>query len=190
MAWLTDVYLLCAAVGGTVLVLQTILIVVGGGGDHDVGLDPDHDVGGGVGHDAGDLAFVKWLSVKTIVAALTFFGLAGLAAQKAGLGPMASLLVALLAGGVAIVAVAFLMASLSRLQSKGNLDLARSAAGRVGTVYLRVPGGRQGHGKVTLVLQGRSVEVDAATEGAEIPTGTEVRVVAVTGPQTVDVAPL
>ena len=72
MGWLTDVYMICAIVGGTLLVLQTILIVVGGGGDHDLGIGPDHDIGGGDhdgGHDGGDLTFIKWLSVKTVVAA-------------------------------------------------------------------------------------------------------------------------
>jgi hypothetical protein len=193
VGWLTDVYMICAIVGGTLLVLQTILIVVGGGGDHDLGIGPDHDIGGGdhgLGHDGGDLTFIKWLSVKTVVAALTFFGLAGLAAEKAGLAPMPSLLIALVAGGVAVVAVGFLMASLSRLQSKGNVDLARNAVGTVGTVYLRVPGSRQGQGKVTLVLQGRTVEVAATTTGPELPTGSEVRVVAVPGPELVDVTAL
>src|SRR5262245_45718414 len=136
--------MVCAVVGGTILVVQTILIVVGGG-DHDLGIDADHDVShaGGVGHDGGDLSFVKRLSLKTIVAALTFFGLTGLACTNAGLGHVPSLLIALAAGSVAVFAVGFLMASLARLQSKGNVDIEHGAVGRVGTVYLRVPGMRK-----------------------------------------------
>jgi hypothetical protein len=82
------------------------------------------------------------------------------------------------------------MASLAKLQSRGNLDIEHGAVGHVGTVYLRVPGMRKGQGKVTLVLQGRTVEVPATTSGAEIPTGAEVRVVSVSGHDSVEVAPL
>jgi membrane protein implicated in regulation of membrane protease activity len=180
MDWLADVYLICAVVGGTILVVQTILLAVGTShGDADLGHDTvggDHDVG----HDAGDAAFVKWLSLKTGVAALTFFGLAGLAGQKAGLSAPITLVLALAAGTAALVIVAFLMASLSRLQSRGNLDL-QNAVGRPARVHLRIPGARQGRGKVTLEVQGRFLEVEAVTAGAELPTGMDVRVVAVSG---------
>lgn len=37
MGWLSDVYQVCALVGGTLLVLQTLMMVFGGGGDHDMG---------------------------------------------------------------------------------------------------------------------------------------------------------
>lgn len=188
MDWLPDIYLVCAVVGGTLLVLQTVLMAVGGHHGGDFG--HDGDVGGGASdahgaeHDAG---FVKWLSLKTIVACLTFFGLAGLAANQAGAPSALGLGIALLAGTAAIVFVALLMAGLGRLQSKGNLDL-QNAVGVTCKVYLRVPPARSGVGKVTLELQGRFVEAEAVTAGAEIPTGAAVRVVAVAGPLTLEVA--
>ena len=42
-------------------------------------------------------------------------------------------------------------------------------------------------GKVTLNLQNRTVELEAFTAAAELPTGTPVRVVAVLGPSSVEV---
>ena len=189
MDWLGDVYLICAVVGGTLLVLQTILMAVGGHHDGDVsggdGLDATH-ADGSVGHDMGML---KWLSLKAVVSSLTFFGLGGLAAQKAGLGPWVGLAISLACGAAAVFVVATLMAGMSRLQSKGNLDL-RNAIGAVGKVYLRVPAGRGGSGKVTLEVQGRYVEVEAVTAGPEIPTGQPIRVVAVPAPDTLEVAVL
>ena len=194
MDWLEDVYLVCAVVGGTILVVQTILIAVGAGhGDQDLTQDVPHDAGDGSphpeGHEAGEASFVRWLSLKTIVACLTFFGLAGLAAEKAGAGPAGGLAVAVVAGTAAIVVVALLMASLSRLQSRGNIDL-QNAVGRPAKVYLRIPAARQGHGKVTLEVQGRFLEVEAVTPGTEIPTGTDVRVVSVVSPDTLEVRTL
>ena len=64
--------------------------------------------------------------------------------------------------------VGFLMASLGKLQSAGNLDL-QNAVGRPGKVYLRIPASRAGHGKVTVEVQGRSIEVEAVTPGAAPP---------------------
>lgn len=190
MDWLGDVYLICAVVGGTLLVVQTILMAIGGHHDGDMSTDADGvdatHADGGVGHDMGML---KWLSIKAVVAALTFFGLGGLASQKAGLGSYTGLAISLAAGAGAVFAVASLMAGLSRLQSKGNLDL-RNAVGAVGKVYLRVPAGKGGVGKVTLEVQGRFVEVEAVTAGPEIPTGSPIRVVAVPSPDTLEVSVL
>lgn len=190
MDWLTDVYQVCALVGGTILVLQTLLMVFGGVGDHDVGGHGEGDLGGhDVGHVHDGMADVKWLSLKTIVSALTFFGLAGLASQKSGLTPFLGLAIAVVAGGVAIFLVAMLMASLARLQSRGNLDI-KNAVGRSGRVYLRIPAARKAPGKVTVDVQGRSVEVEATTAGPEIPTGATVRVVGLADAETLDVTTL
>ncbi len=119
------VFVICAAVGTTVLVLQFLLALVGLGGDalgvevpHDFGHDAgglDHDlaadgVHGEVCHDhaAGRdeahhpttahaphaLSIFRALSLRTVTAALAFFGLAGLAAHSADCTPSTSLLIA------------------------------------------------------------------------------------------------
>lgn len=188
MGWLADVYQMCAIVGGTLLVLQTLLMVFGG--EHETGGHGEGDLGGhDVGHVDAGLADVKWLSLKTVVSALTFFGLAGLASMKAGLGEFAGLAISVVAGGIAIFVVAMLMASLAKLQSRGNVDL-KNAVGRTARVYLRIPAARERPGKVTVEVQGRSVEVEATTAGAEIPTGAAVRVVGLVSESTLDVAPV
>ncbi len=202
MDWLENVYLFCALVGGTVLVVQTILLLVAGmdqggdatdaGGDADAGVAHDatldhHDVGHAQSHAAESL-FLKWLSIKTVVAFLTFFGLAGLAGGRADWPPVVTLLVALGSGFAALFVVAWLMSSFSRLQSAGNVNLA-NAVGQTGKVYLRIPGSLGGAGKVTVEVQGRTVECRAITAAAEIPTGAPVRVVAVNG-NLLEVAPL
>lgn len=193
MDWLPDVYLVCALVGGTILVLQTIMMLVGIGGEHDVGHDLGGDAGDLAGHDVGhvgdELSFLKWLSLKTIVSSLTFFGLAGMAAGKAGWSPWAGLGVAIAAGTASVLVIAFLMASLWKLQSRGNLDL-KNAVGHTARVYLRIPGSRRGAGKITVEVQGRSVEAAASTNGPEIPTGEQVRILGLVADDTFDVTPL
>jgi len=200
---INTLYLLCATVGGTILVLQTIILALGAGGhaDGDVdagGCDDVHLDHGDVSHDHdhdhdhdhgghGD-SFIRLLSLKTLVAFVTFFGLGGLATTKSGFEPVTALALALCAGGLALYIVAYIMAAMSRLQSKGNLDV-RNAVGQNGKVYLRVPGEKSGQGKVLIAVQGRKVELKAVTPGPEIPTGAEIRVVGTSAADTVEVLP-
>ncbi len=203
-----SLYLVCAVAGGTILVVQTILLMIGGASDsaddghfdvgHDVaGHDVPHDAGAGAGHehdasaasDAHEAAYLKVLSFKTLVAFVTFFGLSGLACRRAGMDHLPTLFVAFAAGAVALYLVAYLMTSLSRLQSRGNVSLS-NAVGAIGKVYLRVPGERSGTGKVHVVVQGRLVECRAITAGPEIPTGAQARVVSVVDSNTLEVAPV
>jgi len=203
--------LICASLGGTILVCQVVMMVLGlGGGLHaDTGDGGDfagdvHDVVGGhlggdvhadaAGHDAGadghdhtgdhgqDTHHSSWLfamlSFRTLVAAMTFFGLAGLAACSAGASTATVLIVALAAGWAAMYGVYRLMQVLGRLRAEGTVRIER-ALGQRGSVYLRIPGHRSGCGKIHLNLQNRTMEYSAATEGDEIPTGATVEVVEV-----------
>jgi crotonobetainyl-CoA:carnitine CoA-transferase CaiB-like acyl-CoA transferase len=127
------------------------------------------------------------LTFRTIVAALTFFGLAGLAASRSRPDEPAISLGAAVAGGVgAMLLVATMMKALHRLKADGTARIDR-AVGRCGTVYLTVPARKQGAGKVTLNLQNRTVEYHAVTPEETLPTGARVMVVSVVGPGTVEV---
>jgi hypothetical protein len=195
------VFLLCAIVGGTLLICQFALGLLGfghhdvGGHDvdvhaevpHDAGHDGAHDHEHDADHDHGHSWFVGVLTFRAVVAALTFFGLAGMAATSRGLEPLPSLGVALAAGAGALALVALLMRSMARLRAEGNVRIDR-AVGQTGTVYLSIPGYKTGAGKVHLKLQNRIVEYQAITALDELPTGALVVVVSVAGPGTVEVA--
>lgn len=181
-----------AVAGGTLLLCQFLLGLLGlgdhGGADHGDGhFDAHHDASHG-DHDSSQAWFFGMLSLRAIAAALTFFGLAGLAAHYAALEPGFCVLIALGAGFLSMYTVARMMGLLSRLKADGSVHMER-AVGLVGTVYLRIPGNRAGAGKVTLVVQNRTVEWQAVTGAAEIPTGARVQVVALAGPDTVEVIP-
>jgi membrane protein implicated in regulation of membrane protease activity len=184
-------FLVCAAVGGTLILLQLLAGAFGIGGDHgdaghhDFGADHDADHATD-GHGDGNW-FLGLLTFRAICAAITFFGLGGLVAIHYELPPSAQLASAVLSGFAALYLVATLMKMLYRLKSDGTVRI-KNSLGRTGTVYLRVPGQRSGAGKVTLNLQNRTVELEAFTADAELPTGTPIRVVAVLGPNSVEVA--
>jgi len=214
---MTYVFIVCAAVGGTVLVCQFVLTLIGLGGhaflDMDAPADVGHDFGGdfhvdadGLHGDAGlhadhaggdathdDQAAhhgSTWLfgilSFRTVIAALAFFGLSGLAAQSAGASMPTVLMVAIGAGVAAMFAVYWMMRSLYTLRAAGTVRIQR-AVGRHGNVYLRVPANRSGSGKIQFNLQNRTMEYLAVTAGPELPTGAKVVVVGVVNPTTLDI---
>jgi hypothetical protein len=170
-------FLVCAILGGTLLVLQLLLGLIGFGGDAFELTD------GASGSDALNL-----LSARTLAAALAFFGIGGLAAASLGAPVLVALLVGMATGSSAAVGTAVLMRALAGLEDDGTVRLER-ALGESGTVYLRIPGQRAGAGKVLLTVQNRTVECQAVTSLDELPTGAAIIVVDVLGPDTVEVAP-
>jgi hypothetical protein len=181
-------YMACAAAGGTVLVLQTALLLfgIGDGGDVDV----HHDFGGADGGhvDHADGAF-SLLSLRAIASFLTFFGLTGWMGTSRGWGEGTTLLVSIAAGLALMVVVAWMMHMQSKLQSRGNLD-PRNAVGQSARVYLRIPGANGGFGKISVKVQGRTAEFNACTLGAELPTGALVKVTRMRTPDTFEVEAL
>ncbi|MCU0870797.1 MAG: DUF1449 family protein [Pirellulaceae bacterium] len=210
---MTTIFLFCALVGGTIMLCQFVLTLLGLGG-HDLvdaghgGLDLDHDVGPDVAHDTGDHGHgmgeaqgedndhqhsSTWLfgviTFRTLVAAITFFGLAGMAARSAELSLVNQLLIGLACGIGAMYLVHWLMSLMYRLSEDNTVRINR-AVGREGMVYLPVPAGRTGPGKIQLRLQGRMMEYEAVTAApANLPTGARVVVVGVVGGHVLEVAP-
>ena len=192
---MTAIFVLCAVIGGTILVCQFVLTLVGFG--HDVG-DMAHDVSADVHTDVHTDAHTgdshddqssqhgsSWLfgviSFRTLVAASAFFGLAGLAADSAGFNLLMQLLLATGSGAAAMFAVHGLVKQLGRLNQDQTLRVQR-ALGRTGTVYIPIPAQKASSGKIQLALQNRIVEYEAITSGDEkLPTGAKVRVIAVRG---------
>jgi hypothetical protein len=126
------------------------------------------------------------LTLQTILAFVTFFGIGGLASLERGQGPLLAVPVALATGLASMVVLGFLFGSLRHLQSDGTVRMAE-ARGCRGRVYLTVPGNASGLGKVTVVLNGRELELAARTAGPMLFTGEEVVVNRVIDDHTVEV---
>jgi hypothetical protein len=165
--------LVCAGLGGTLLVLQLLAGLLGIGGDH---VETDHDVHDtGTDHESSEHWYLGFFTFRALVGALTFFGLGGLTAQYYELPPKSVLAAAVLSGAVAMYLIASVMNFFKRLKSDGTVKV-ENAVGEPGVVYLRIPAEKTGPGKVTLKLQNRSVELEAYTTGRELPTGSPIRV--------------
>jgi membrane protein implicated in regulation of membrane protease activity len=180
-----NLFLYSAAIGGTLLVAQFLLLMFGFGGDSDV--EHGHLDSSQPGHDQA--AFLKLFSLQTASTFLTFFGLCGLGTMRLGWSPLTVAVVASAAGVAALWFVGKLMQGLARLQSQGNVDLG-NAIGRTGSVYLRIPPAGGGPGRVLMQVQGRTVECAAISGSGEIATGAQVRVVARTDDDVLVVEPV
>lgn len=236
------IFAISAAIGGTVLICQLILTLIGLGGDFSdvdgadaaadlggdfhgdlsadaTGTDFHADAAGGVGPDSPDMmhgadvsemahaghgaghvdhgggphastvGVFKVVSFRTLIAALTFFGLSGLAAQAADYPPVHALLIATACGLGAMYGVYWLMRAVSSLRAEGTVHIGQ-AVGRRAMVYLKIPGRQSGCGKIHVNVQNRTMEYLAMSAEDAIPGGAAVVVLKVLGPETVLVAPL
>ena len=179
-------FLTCALLGGGILVLQLLLSVLGfdfGADDipHDLGHDPPGSA------DASD--GLNLLSVRAVAAGVAFFGLAGWGASTAGWHVALAVALAAVVGFSAMVAVAIVMRWLLTLEDDGTVRI-EGAIGQAATVYVPIPGESAGAGKVTLALQGRTVEYQAVTPYGPLATGTLVTGVDVRSPDVLDVVPI
>jgi hypothetical protein len=110
-----------------------------------------------------------------------------MAAVTSKVPPLTAFVVAFASGGGALYAVAWLMRTLYGLKDDGTVRIER-ALGQTGTVYLAIPGGNSGVGKVTVTVQERTMEYQAVTAGHDLPTGAAVTIVSIHDPDTVEVA--
>jgi len=188
---MTIFYSVCAVLGCTVLACQFVLTVTGLSGADDLESGHDLDRAGdeapGDIHDHHTNWFFGVVSFRTVTAASAFFGLTGLALQSSGVAPWPTLAVAAGAGAASMYFVHWMMRSMSLLRAEGTTRV-REAMGVHGVVYVRIPARNCGAGKVHVALQGRTVELKAATDGDALPTGTRIVVTKVVGDDAVLVA--
>ncbi|MFP4069492.1 MAG: NfeD family protein [Verrucomicrobiota bacterium] len=166
-----------------VVALQTVFTLIGFDADGiDGGIDiGDFDSGTGIG----------LFSSQTIAAFFLGFGWVGVAALKSGLSVLVGGLLAFVCGLAAMFGMLFMLRSLLRLQSRGNLDYA-NAIGSEGTVYVTIPGSDEdGGGQIELTLQGRHITASARkTSPGPVQPGRRVRIVAVDGQNAFTVEPI
>ncbi len=201
----------CIAVPSTaVLLIQTVLMLIGIGGEADGGdsfsfgegdatdveidadIDSVADAGSGVYGDQelisdGDISGMDGLrifTVRGIIAFLVVFGWVGVVLEGAKAPLWVTLLVSTVCGIAVMLLMALLMRSVMKLRDNGNADN-RNAIGVSGKVYLSIPAERRGEGKINIMLQGSYVEREAVTDEKEaIPTGAEVVVTSLSGQTT------
>lgn len=119
------------------------------------------------------------LSLRSLLAFGMFMGYTGVVALRLGGGWLTALIAGVAAGVLAAWMAWRLLRIILRLQSSGTLDM-QNAIGQTGEVYLAIPAGMHGAGKVMVEVQGALREMDAVSEEVAIPNGQPVLVVGLT----------
>jgi membrane protein implicated in regulation of membrane protease activity len=163
------------------LVVQIGISLLGGASDHS-----DFQTNSSVEHGSGLSPF----SVQGITAFFVGFGWTGALCLRQGFSLIYAILVALIVGTIFMFAIYFVLRSMLRLQSSGNLNY-QNSIGSVATVYSTILGDKQASGQVEIMLQGRLMMAEAMTaHGSNLKPGTKVKVTSLISPHTLLVEPL
>ena len=182
LSWIEIIYWGSTIIGGTLFVLRTIMMLVGGGldlgdGDFDADVDMDGDIpvdGDHLDTDPDSDFSFKLLSMQGLTAFFMMFGLVGLTLLKANLPVLLTILGGGIAGSLAVWVISLLFSQMKRLQSDGTLQI-ENAVGESGSVYLTIPA--KGTGQVQITVQGALKIFDAISkDGKKVATGEKVNV--------------
>ncbi len=173
-----QIFALIAIPATLVLVVQTILLLFGVGGD-DIDTDGVDLTGNDIGDTPGDGGSdgLALFSLRGIMAMAAVGGWSGLVMYQSGVNLTVTVLLATAFGFLALVGIAYMMKLAMSLQQNGTFDLGNTI-GKVGTVYIPIPGEMKGAGKINVALKERFLEIDAVTPATrKLATGESVRII-------------
>ena len=171
---MTNVFLVCAIVGGGLFILRSIMMLVGLGDDADHHDAADGDVSGSEG---SPVAALKLVTIHGLTAFLLMFGLTGfLMLRNNKEAVWGASVVAAVVGVVTMFIIAKIFQSSRKLQSDGTI-YPKDMVGVEGSIYLVIRPG--GIGKVQLTVRNALKVFDARAKdpATEIKTGERVKVV-------------
>ena len=170
-----QIFALIAIPSTFLIVLQTVLMLIGIGGDNAADADGDIDVDDLEIPDDGLALF----TVRGVTSMLCITGWVAVALLETSLPQGVSIAIAILCGVATLIGMAYLMRAVYKLQSSGNIDV-ENCIGKIGEVYIPIPASGNGSGKVNLTVQEKFSEFSAiTTSDDQLKTGAFVRVVAV-----------
>jgi hypothetical protein len=172
-------YFIMALVGTVLFLLRLVMaLFAGDGGDFDADMD--------VGTDASFTMF-SLLSVMAFVMGTGWMGLA--CRIDWGLGRALSVVLAVGFGTAMMLAASGLMYGMRKMTTQIGYD-PRTAIGKTGRVYMKIPAKGAGQGKVQVVVSGRMKTMPAISNGEEIPAFADVTVVKARDDETLVVKPV
>jgi uncharacterized membrane protein len=183
-----------------IFIIQTIMTFIGASdaGDFDLdtgtdGLDGHMDSAGDVtaAGDATDAAEgahlgsgMPLLTFRNMVNFFLGFGWTSVLLHEK-IGSTSLLMIVSIIVGIALVfLVMYIFKWLASMQQSGNINVYKAAVDCQGKVYLTIPGERAGTGKVQITINNSVREYSALTDGPELKTGTDIKVVDVVSSDT------
>ena len=161
----------CALLASFVFLVQFILTLLGM--DH-TDMDVDFD-----GSDTMDLGNgMNIFTMKNLVNFIMGFGWAGVCLKDSISNNILLIAVSVLVGMAFVAMFVFIYAKTRKLEKNGAFNI-KDCQDRTAQVYIRIPAGGEGKGKVQISLNGSVQELDAITDEDAIPSGTTVKIIEV-----------
>lgn len=154
-------------ISSTIFVIQTILIFIG--------MDTDFDADFSM--DAADDPGMGLLTFRNFVNFFVGFGWSAVLLGDKISSLSVLIFVSIIVGVALVYLVMMVYRWLSKMQESGNIDVYKQAADCRGKVYLTIPAHRSGSGKVQITINDAIREYNALTDGPELKTGAQIRVV-------------
>ena len=167
----------CAVVSSLIFLVQMVLTLIGmDSSDVDVDFDgPDTmDLGGSL----------NLFTIRNFIGFLVGFGWTGVVFYDTITNRLLLSLLAFIVGALFVGMFVVIYKQTKRLEHNGAFRISQTE-GLAATVYLRIP--MDGKGKVQVSLNGSVHELDAVTDGTELPSGTNVVITQVVDSHTVRV---
>ena len=183
------IYWILAAVSSVVFIIQAIMTFIGFDSDADVDLADAPDAIPESGDADFDADGFHLISVKSVVSFILGFGWTGVLFWDTIENPLWLGLLAFVVGMIFMSLIAFLLFQIKKLD-KDNTFRVEKIIGMNAEVYLRIPAERKDTGKINVSLNGSMHELEALTEGDELPTGAKVKITAKVDGETVIVEKL
>ncbi len=167
-----------------IFVIQSILALVGAHASE--GLDADFDT-----HTDGDSDGDGFhlFSFRNFINFLLGFSWTGISFYGIINSQFMLIALALLVGAIFVWLFFIIISQLQRLAEDNSFQLI-DTINKEAEVYLKIPAKKQGMGKILVSVKGAIHELEAATTGVEIPSGTAVIVTEIDSNQLIIVKPL
>ncbi len=184
-----QVYWIMAAIASVIFIIQAIMTFIGFDSDADMELADAPDAIPESGDADFDADGFHLISVKSIISFILGFGWTGVLFYDTFENPMWLGLLAFVVGLIFMSVIAFLLFQMKKLD-RDNTFRIEKVIGMNAEVYLRIPAARKDTGKINVSLHGSMHELEALTDGEEIPTGGKVKIIAKVDGETVVVEKL
>ena len=170
-----------AIVASAVFIIQSIMTFVGM--DSETNFDGDFD--GDMSADgAGESTPFQLFTFRNLINFMLGFSWTAIALRASTESTSLMLVGGVVVGVLLVCAVMYLFRWMSGMQQSGTIE-PEALVGCKGSVYLTIPAGRTGEGKVQITVRGAIREYNAMTEGDRLPNESPICVVAVLNGHTV-----
>ncbi|ETK07324.1 serine protease [Tannerella sp. oral taxon BU063 isolate Cell 6/7/9] len=170
-----------AIAASAVFIIQSIMTFVGM--DSETNFDGDFD-GDMSADDAGESTPFQLFTFRNLINFMLGFSWTAIALRASTESTSLMLVGGVVVGVLLVCAVMYLFKWMSGMQQSGTIE-PEALVGCKGSVYLTIPAGRTGEGKVQITVRSAIREYNAMTDGDRLPNEAPIRVVAVLNGHTV-----